>query len=78
MGTCYCWKKIVSGSNFLFLNFKKKTPFLVIPPPPWGGTVTWPQRHRKYLAPKLISAVILWYSFVVQPPPPPKGGTVTS
>ena len=18
------------------------------PPPPWGGTVTWPKKHRKY------------------------------
>ena len=53
------------------------------PPPPGGGTVTWPKKHRKYWAlkefykvlkaPKLIHTVILWYNFVVQPPPPMGG-----
>ena len=63
-------------------------PPLATPPPPVGGTVTWPKKHRKYTgakgaknffykAPKLIHTVILCYSFVVQPPPP-RGGTVTS
>ena len=40
-------------------------PPFATPPPPRGGTVTWPKENF-YKAPKLISTVILWYSFVVQ------------
>ena len=63
------------------------TPLEPPPPPlqfptPWGGMVTWPNKHRKYVAPKknfykapkLIYTVILWYRFVVQCPPPFGGG----
>ena len=53
--------------------------------PPPGGTVTWPKKHRKYLAPKeivlYVKLELLQFQCnrrVVQPPPPPKGGTVTS
>ena len=55
-------------------------PPLAIPPPPWGGTVTWPKKHRKHQAPELIYTVILRYNFVVQSPPSPPlwGGTVTT
>ena len=54
-------------------------PLPAIPPPPWGETVIWPKKHRKYWASKLNHTVILWYSLVVQSPPPrPGGGTVTA
>ena len=56
-------------------------PPLCIPPPPpkgpmGGVTVTWPKKHRKYEAPKLmIYTVILRYSFGgATPPPPLRGG----
>ena len=39
------------------------------------GTDGAPRFYKVPKAPKLIYAVILWYSFVVQsPPPPPPGG----